>query len=345
LRRDQGLDATVVDLETIADGWGHGQATPAALRDFLLAAWAAGKGRLRYVALLGDGSLDYRDLLGDAENVVPAQMALQAGNLFPSDLGLGAATAGAPLLAVGRIPARDAAELDAWVDKIAAFEQQAAETPPWGNQALLLSDDPTPNTGEQFADDHERLAARLEGSYQLDRIAVGSEPIEEARARLQQAVAAGTAVISYLGHGGLDSLAAEQLLRSNDVPALANEDRLPVLAALTCTVNRFSVPGVPSLGETLVLAPAGGAAAVIAPSGLAHHQQSLALGELLAQRLALASSPRIGDLLLDGLTEFLARGGDAALVDLYNLLGDPATHLAGRPPLPPLPGSPGNGAE
>jgi hypothetical protein len=224
------------------------------------------------------------------------------------------------------------------VDKIAAFETQTT-TPAWGDQALLLSDDSTPNTGEQFADDHERLAARLEASYRLDRIAVGSEPIEQARDRLRAAIASGTALISYLGHGALDSLAAEQLLASNDVPGLGNQDRLPMLAALTCTVNRFSVPGVPSLGETLVLAGNGGAAAVIAPSGLAHHSQSLAFGELLAQRLAQQSSPRIGDLFVEGLAEHLARGGDDSLVDLYNLLGDPATPVVGRPPLPPT----GNG--
>jgi hypothetical protein len=107
---------------------------------------------------------------------------------------------------------------------------------------------------------------------------------------------------------------------------------------MTCTVNRFAVPGVPSLGEVLVKSPSGGAAAVWGPSGLSDNGEA----RLLAERFYhSAVEERLGDRILRAIAEFRSLGGDPTLPRIYDLLGDPALKV----PVPPLPQSPGSAPE
>lgn len=338
LRKSQGLATTVVNLEEISDTFGHGVATPQAIRAFLAEAWSSWPRRPRYVALAGQGTLDYRDLLGHGDNVLPPLMVHSAGGLFPSDNRLGDVNGdGLPEMAVGRIPVLTASGLQAFIDKLTAYETGAPVE--WARHVLLLSD--APDQGAVFADDSERIAAQIPSSFQAERIDLGTEPLTAARARLFAGLTEGTGLINYVGHGGLDRLAAGGLLTSADVAGLTNGDRLPVVTAMTCTVNRFAVPGVPALGEVLVEHPGGGAVAVFGPSGLADSADSRSLAEIFYRRTAERGTLRLGDLILRSYAELRAQGGDASLLDLYNLLGDPALRLRSAPEEPPGGGSGG----
>src|SRR6185436_7959254 len=271
LRRSQGLASAVFSLEDVADSFGNGVATPQAIRAFLAEAWTWPR-HPRYVALAGQGTLDYRNLLGYGDNVLPPLMVQSAGGLFPSDNRLGDVNGdGVPEMAVGRIPVLTAPELQGYVDKLAAYETGAPAD--WARHVLLLSD--SPDQGRSFAADSDRVAAQMPSSFQAEKIDLGTESLSAARGRLFAGLAAGAGLVNYFGHGGLDRLAAGGLLTNADVAGLTNGDRLPVLTAMTCTVNRFAVPGVPSLGEVLVQRPGGGAVAVFGPSGLAESRASL----------------------------------------------------------------------
>jgi hypothetical protein len=88
LREGHGLSARTIDVEAIGDTYGHGVTSPQAIRSFLGATWSASRGRLRYAALAGRGTLDYRNLLpvggvpyGD--NLVPPLMVRTEDGLFP----------------------------------------------------------------------------------------------------------------------------------------------------------------------------------------------------------------------------------------------------------------------
>ena len=338
LRRKQKLIVEVIDLEQIADQFGQGVATPHAIRAFLADVWRTASRRPRYVALAGEGTLDYRNLQGFGDSILPPLMVASAGGLFPSDNRLGDVNDdGLPEMAVGRIPVLTAAELNAWVDKITAYEKGAPAE--WARSVLLLSD--APDRGRMFAMENDQVAAQLPSSLQAERIDLGTEPLEAARARLFSHLTEGAALVNYLGHGGLDRLAGAGLLTNADVAILANGDRLPVLTAMTCTVNRFAVPGVPSLGEALVKSPSGGAAAVFGPSGLADSEASRRLAEIFYRRTADLGEMRLGDLILRSFAEMRTQGGDESLLDIYNLLGDPALRL--RTPPPPVDGGGGGG--
>lgn len=338
LRRTQKLTVEVIDLEQIADEFGQGVATPHAIRAFLSDVWRTASRRPRYVVLAGEGTLDYRNLQGFADNILPPLMVASAGGLFPSDNRLGDVNDdGLPEMAVGRIPVLTAAELNGWVDKMTAYEKGGPVE--WARSVLLLSD--APDRGRMFAMENDQVAAQLPSSLEAERIDLGAEPLEAARARLFAGLTEGAALVNYLGHGGLDRLAGAGLLTNADVPTLGNGERLPVLTAMTCTVNRFAVPGVPSLGEVLVKSPSGGAAAVFGPSGLADNEESRRIAEIFYRRTADLGDMRLGDLILRSFVEMRAQGGDESLLDIYNLLGDPALRLRTAPP--PVDGGGGGG--
>lgn len=337
-RQSQGLASAVIGLEEIADSYGYGVATPHAIRAFLTAAWQGQKVPPRYVVLAGRGTLDYRDLLGYGDNVLPPLLVQSAGGLFPSDNRLADVHGdGLPEMAVGRIPVLTESGLQAFIDKLIAYETGAPAE--WARHVLLLSD--SPDQGTVFAADSDRIAAQIPFPVQAERIDLGTEPLSAARARLFAGLSAGAGLVNYLGHGGLDRLAAGGLLTSADVAGLANGDRLPVLTAMTCTVNRFAVPGVPSLGEVLVESAGGGAVAVWGPSGLADSRASRELAEIFYRRTAERGTLRLGDLILRSYAELRAQGGSASLLDIYNLLGDPALRLRSAPEAPAGGGSGG----
>jgi hypothetical protein len=324
LRRAQGMTAMVVDLDQIMDTFNAGASDPHALRAFLSFAHTQWVKPPRYVVLAGEGTVDYRNLLGYGDNLMPPLMIDNDGGLFPSDNLLGDVDGdGFPEVAVGRIPALSAAELDAYTAKITAYE--SAGPAAWTGTAVMTSD--AVDQGADFRADSDQVAGQLSSVYTVSHIDLSSTPLAAARAQLLGAFG-GAAFINYMGHGALDRLSSGGLLTVADVPGLANGGRLPVMTAMTCTVNRFAVPGALALGELLVKSGAGGAAAVWGPAGLSSSGEA----KLLAERFYHAGDARLGDRVLRAIGEYRALGGDANLPPVYDLLGDPALRLQMPPP-------------
>lgn len=334
LRRSQGLEALVVNLNQVADSFGEGIATPQALKSFIRYARKSWMVPPRYVILAGEGSLDYRNLQGYGDCVLPPLMIQGEGGLFPADNRFADTDGdGLPDVALGRIPVLTAAELNAYVDKILAYE--GSGTPAWAANALMLADNQ--DGSADFSADSDRISGLLPPGSAVDRIYLSTMALASARTELLQGIQNGASWVNYLGHGGLDRLSSGGLLTNGDVAGLTNGGKLPVVTAMTCTINRFAVPGVPSLGEVLVKSAAGGAAAVWGPSGLSYHGEARQLAEVF-YRLASEQQPgRLGDSVLRALTEFGGLGGDSRMLDIYNLLGDPSL-LVRRGPAAPASG-------
>jgi hypothetical protein len=170
--------------------------------------------------------------------------------------------------------------------------------------------------------------------------ALGPAPLAKVRGDLFARLSSGLGLLGYLGHGGLDRLAAEGILTSADVPSLSNAAVSPVLTAYTCTINRFGIPGFASLGEVLVNRTGAGASAVVAPSGLSDHPEARMLGTILTRSVFSIPGFPLGDVVEGATDQFLEDGGSPELLRLLTIFGDPAMRLTPAA-LPSGSGTPG----
>ncbi|MEM8996577.1 MAG: C25 family cysteine peptidase, partial [Acidobacteriota bacterium] len=271
----------------------------------------------RYVALVGRGHLDYRDRLGGGPPAVPAPLVASPFGLYSGDAALGDVDRdGVPDLVVGRIPAVDAADLDAYLDKIETYEATGAT---WADRVLLVADND--DSGGDFERDVGRVAATLPSSLDVTTLEVG-DGVGAARDDLRRRLEAGVGWAAWVGHGGIDRLADEGVLLSSDAPSLTNADRPTVLTAFSCNIARYELPGFTSLAEELVMAP-GGAVATWAPSGLTLHPDSVNAFQMVASRAFTGEHSTLGDLLLDvgrAYGKVVLLPSDQAV---YQLMGDP----------------------
>jgi hypothetical protein len=179
-----------------------------------------------------------------------------------------------------------------------------------------------------FAADSEDLATLLPPSLALERAYLGVPlGLEETRAQVLDALAEGVGFLSYTGHGGIDRLAAERLLRSGDGALLNQGERSPVAVGMSCFVNYFIFPGFPSVGEELVLDPDGGVVAFWAAAGLSGHRESVDLGSRFLEQLGDDAPRRLGQLVLRAFQAYDEAGGNPELLETFQLLGDPALVL------------------
>lgn len=324
--RNLAVEAKLVFLQDIYDEFNDGIADPNAIREFLEYAsgsWAVGPG----VAVAGGkGHHDYKDHLGIGGNVVPPLLVRTVGGTYAADLryvGFGEA---APSIAVGRIPARNEAQFRAFVDKLKAYEGSGGT---WTDAVTLLADDP--DEAGDFHGTSDDLAEIIPSSFSAQKIylPVGATQteIEATRQALFDALEAGTVLLNYVGHGAPDRLAGEALLHQDDVPGLTNAPRLPILTAMTCIIARFGHPQVVSLAEDLVLHGAGGAAGVMAPTGLSTNFDSGRLDELLFEELFSGSHVSFAQVWLAALGRYADLYGELEPIMVYNYLGDPWSPL------------------
>ena len=319
-RESQGLRTMLVGVSEIENAFNDGFRSPYAIRDFLLYASKHWTRAPRYVVLVGEGSFDYRNLLGQNDSLVASL--LRRGNLgiYAADNALGSAGEPTlPLMAIGRIPVTTEAQLETYVAKVRAFEGSPGIEAP-----LLLSD--VPDVGGNFAADGLQITATLADVASFESISLEELPVNQARERLFARLNEGAGLMVYTGHGGLDRLSSLGLLTSYDSAALESVAYPPILVSLSCSTNRFDIPGFDSLGETLVRQEEGGLVAAWAPTALTSHGQSTLLGQAFLEH-AYRNADRLGDAMLYALRDYSQRPDAERLLRAFNLLGDPALRL------------------
>jgi hypothetical protein len=328
-RRGRGLSAQPVSLTDIYDEFAAGHADPRAIGAFLAYALGRWQQPPRYVLLAGAGSYDWRDVQGYGDNLLPMLMVDRGGSLFPSDARYADAFGGdgVPELAIGRVPALSAAELEDYLAKLEAYENDGAS---WTGKVLLLADGA--DSRFDFAAESRQLAELLPAGFDSQVLALAEQgSLAAARTQLLGALGEGRAWLGYVGHGGVDRLSPQGLLTKADVPALGNEGKPFVLQTISCHVALHGLPGFDALGEDLVIDPAGGAVAVFAPAWLSEHDQAKQLGDRLLRQVFQLKVPRLGDAIREAMRSAAENGVPKNLLDAYQLLGDPALELRLEP--------------
>ena len=151
------------------------------------------------------------------------------------------------------------------------------------------------------------------------------------QAALRAAFNDGHLLVHFLGHGGRyvwrtappDYRGGSDLFSLDDIASLSPGHPLPMVLSMTCSSGPFDHPSADSIAEAFLQQPDRGAVAVLAASWRipASERFSAALVKQLTQ-----PGTTIGEAVLRAKQQEPNR----ALVESYNLLGDPALVLAGQ---------------
>lgn len=321
LRSRKGLKTAVVTVDQIYDDFSSSIVNPHAITAFLKHASTVWKPAPRFVLLAGDGSIDYKNVRGLSDCIVPTVMTRTPYGLVVAD-GLLADVKGddgIPDLAIGRIPTSTAGELSNYVNKLRRYEASSGD---WTKKILLVADNP--DKAGDFAADSEALIPLLPAGLLFERMYLGPLTVAEVKSGLLNGLRSGALFVNYFGHAGYDHLAHESIFSTSDVPTLSNADRLPVFAAMTCLAGDFGLPGFDGLGETLVRKADGGAIAVWAPTSLVENADSMQIDKGFWQRIRTAQGHTLGEAILGTLQSYGESGGAPYMAHTFTLLGDPA---------------------
>jgi hypothetical protein len=319
LRRSQGMEVAVVDVEDIYDEFSYGAKSPQAVKDFL--SWAKGHWQLapRYALLVGDSSLDPRNYLGFGnQDFVPTKLVDATVLETASDDALADSDGdGLADMALGRLPVKTAEQAQKVIGKIVNY---APGQPAYS--ALLVSDR---KEGYDFEASNNQVRALLPQDLSITMVNRRENSAEQVRSEVIGGINAGPLLVNYAGHGSSDIWTGAGILNSTDAAALSNGNRLPLFVIMTCLNGRFHDPFRETLSEALMRADQGGAIAVWASSGLTEPDAQSAMDQQLMRLLFAGGgqSPTLGD---------AVRGAKAATTNVdvrrtWILFGDPTMRI------------------
>jgi hypothetical protein len=235
-----------------------------------------------------------------------------------------------PQLAVGRFPVVTPAEVETIVAKTLAYLAR----PPvgrWHRDMTFISSSEVAS----FKSESDHLAESLESegfavhSVYTDVNDKDAEHVNGIRATLKQDLDDGNLLVHFIGHGGSFIWRVGpigDLFALDDVSAMKNAGRYPMVLAMTCFSAPFDHPTDDSIGERFLREADKGAVAVFAASW--SNWPNPAYSKDLIVRL-LEPGVAIGDAIVAAKQKI----SDRTFLQMYNLLGDPALVLA-RPRTP-----------
>lgn len=357
-----GLTVRTVYVQDIFDEFSYGLYDPEGIRRFLeftYGQWASPAPT--YVLLVGEGSYDHRNLLGNngtTGNLVPVY--LRSG--VDSWLGETAADnqyvefAGNALadMLLGRLPVKTTTELGVVINKIIAYET-AATDPSWHSQHLFVSDngleyntstqqcgwDPA---GDFFATLNTFLEDHFPGGRQFANLIYyaptqcypAPQPGDYAptaldvQTRFHDLLDRGQNFVVYMGHSGVDFWGGgPQLITTAHLNALTNGNKTPIMLPMTCLEGFYHTPEREGFSELMLRKSGGGAVASYAPTGLQVQTGHDYLLTGFYEGAFDLDYGVIGQVVLNAKLVLLNSGNNSVqdLHDTYMLQGDPAMHM------------------
>ena len=357
----RGLKVEILDINDVYDQFNAGIAHPRAIRNLVDEAWHEWPApQPRFLLLVGDASFDIRhdtyndlnyakwtnqELLypnhfgsvpGSSYETPPKNLADR--NLiptwqFPSPEGQSASDNWFasvdddwhPVVAVGRFPVVEPAEVKAIVDKTIDYMSRP-QLGAWRRDVMFITDEV-----DSFKQASNEIAGALgKEGFLADK--VYASPAESDNVAHQNAIRRGIddgrLIVHFIGHGGRfiwrtgppDLRKNYDLFTLADVDSLRNASRLPMVLSMTCYSAPFDNPTEDSIGERFLREPDKGAIAVFAASW--RNAPSPAYSKAVIDEL-LKPGATIGE----AIVRAKKQSYDRTLVEMYNLLGDPAVVL------------------
>ncbi|MCB0762043.1 MAG: type IX secretion system sortase PorU [Flavobacteriales bacterium] len=261
-------------------------------------------------------------------------------------------------IGVGRIPAENTAEANAYIDKVAVYLSGNTsatgeayclgdETPnpygDWRNKVVFVSDDQDGSDGPnelihmQSSDSLADSVYINTNDYDVEKIYMdaylqettpGGERYPEGSEAIRRKVQDGALLVNYIGHGGEKGWAHERILTIPVIEAWTNLSTLPVFMTATCELSRYDDPGFKSAGELIMMSDQGGAIAMLTTTRIVYSNSNLALGKAffhVALRDEEYTDLALGDIVR--LTKNSSGVAGNTNSRNFSLLGDPAMRM------------------
>lgn len=316
-----GKSSAIVPVGDLYDEFNFGEQTPVAIRLFLQSATHNWKKPPTYLLLNGRASLDPRGYLGLGNmDLVPTRIVKSASLMTASDDWFSDFTdSGIPTIPTGRLPVSTVDEAATVVNKIATYEGQSTNGP-WTANALMVADR---NDTENFTQDIQTVQANLPATMQITDVFTATLGTTAARTDILSAINSGQLLVNYLGHGSEEQWSGADIFDTTSVTSLTNGSQLPVFLIMDCLNGFFQDVYADPLGVTLLLAPNGGAVAVLASSGLNQPPPQINLDSLVVLNAISAKNTTLGDAIVKAKSHI----GDPDVRRTYVLFGDPAMQV------------------
>lgn len=356
-RTHSGLDVQVVLVEKIYNQFSSGAQDITAIRNFMKMLWenAAGDMSLqpRYLLLFGDGSFDYKNLMGyasdlDKRNFVPTFESNETFNPYANystDDFFGTLSDGTGDMqnasddidvGVGRFNCRNTTEAKNLVDKVIRYSSDKNTVGNWRNKIVFLGDDEDANThiaqNERIADstnvkqsDYNLIKIYLDAYHQ--EVASGGNRYSEVNKAILDNLFQGCFILNYFGHGSEQRITHEAVFTREDINNLENRNKMPLVVTGTCEFSRWDDPEMYSAGEAFYMNPNGGAIAMFTTVRVVYSQDNFNLVNAFFENMFPVDgyTPRLGDIFKKGKN---AVNTGAVNKRKFNLLGDPALQLS-----------------
>ncbi len=230
-----------------------------------------------------------------------------------------------PQLAVGRLPVVTPSEVKAIIDKTISYVSKPT-VGDWHRDVTFVSTSEVASfkeTSDAIAKDLQSRGFAVNSVYSNFN-EKDAKQYQGIRDVLRRDLDKGNLLVHFIGHGGQYIWRVGpigDLFTLDDVSALKNVGRYPMVLAMTCFSAPFDHPTEDSIGERFLREPDRGAVAVFAASW--KNWPNAENSRVLIQEL-LKPGVSIGDAIVN----VKSKTSDRVFVEMYNLLGDPALVLA-----------------
>lgn len=322
----QGKSSAVIPIDELYDEFNFGESSPFAIREFLKTAKQIWRKPPTYLLLNGRASYDPRNYLGQGNlDLVPTRILPSSSLMTASDDWFSDFTdSGMPTIATGRLPVATADDTTTVVGKIIAYNGQSTNGP-WTSQALIVSDQN--DASDNFTQYSQQVQSRLPKSLQVTDVFTGTLTVSAEQQQIVDAINSGQLIVNYIGHGSEEQWSGSDIFNTDLVGSLTNSSQLPVFLIMDCLNGFFQDPYAQPMGVVLLLAPNGGASAVLASTGLNQALPQVKLDSLVLQQALNQARPTLGESILRAKEHI----GDPAVRRTYVLFGDPAMQVK-QPP-------------
>jgi len=354
-REHDQLSVLVVTTQQVYNEFGSGQADPTAIRDATRYFYNQLPGQLRYLLLFGDATYDYRNIAGmnsatESANMVPvyeSRESLHPVLSYSSDdyYGFMQLNQGEWRedytndhrmdVGVGRLPVKSVDEAKIVVDKLIRYGSDQTLLGDWQTKVMLVADDGDYNLHQQDANELGNLIENADRAYRPERIFLDNyvqettslgQRVPAVNQLISQSMVDGRLIINYSGHGGVSTLADEQIVTLQDILNWRNK-RLPLLVTATCQFGRYDDPNANSGAELALLSRLGGAIALLSTTRPVYANSNLLINKAFYNAVFTpidGKMPRLGDVMR--VTKNSSLSGP--LNRNFALLGDPSMRLA-----------------